>query len=352
MKLRRIVFLFILILTIIPACGTDNPENRIKCLSGAVDIQRCGIDNLGIEQRTCIDTYWSGWSSCEIPECESGKHEVGTCGLDETGTQERSCRDWQWDEWSRCIPLLEQWGFGTVLERERSNSRQYTFYVDQRETGIHWGSNCGPATVTMGAKWSSEEFNQTAIDARGTYLPNGDWWSTKNIRDYLDLYEIPFVQIPKEIIVDAVDLYDDDETFLLREIDGGNSAILCIDMDDQSVNKHFTYNPEPKERVDKFYSNGDGSGHFILVTGYKIVDEITFLEVHDPNSARKVYLDGELKGSYRYYRFSEVASAMDEWWAHAIIIEPKRGGKKSHIDFIRTVSDPETTPEAWGAIGY
>jgi hypothetical protein len=62
----------------------------------------------------------------------------------------------------------------------------------------------------------------------------------------------------------------------------------------------------PEWRKDRFYPVTPLFAHFILLKGYKIVDEITWFEVYDPYSNDQKYLDGSLKGRNRYYRGTEL----------------------------------------------
>ena len=73
--------------------------------------------------------------------------------------------------------------------------------------------------------------------------------------------------------------------------------------------------------TDKFYTaNTKAWGHFIMVRGYKKVDDKYFYEVYDPNSYGKSYPGGYLKGIDRFYRSQDLDSAVSNWWNYAIIV--------------------------------
>ena len=57
---------------------------------------------------------------------------------------------------------LSDWGLGQAVFEYISNSKEYTWYVDQGRTGLHSMVNCGPASVEMGGLWQNEGFDYTA----------------------------------------------------------------------------------------------------------------------------------------------------------------------------------------------
>lgn len=213
---------------------------------------------------------------------------------------------------SHTLPLLNDVrvkGLGLTSTKEVHNDVKNEWYLDQAFSGTHALFNCGPASVTMAIKWADSLFTKTPEDARNRYVPEGGWWYTSDIANYLDDYSINYKYISLTNMNN-----------LIRELDNGHIAILCVDM--------YYFSDEVKDRwhVDKFYqaSNKDW-GHFIVAKGYKIVDGKVWYEVYDPYGFRKTYTDGSPKGKNRYYKSEEVDQSTTIWWNYAIIISKEAG---------------------------
>jgi len=103
---------------------------------------------------------------------------------------------------------------------------------------------------------------------------------------------------------------------MLREqIDRGNIAILCLDV------FYIRFTDIPSYHVNKYYmTTNQGCGHFIVIKGYKVVDNKTYYEVYDPNSWGITYADFTLKGKDRYYLDEDLDIATNIWWNYAIIV--------------------------------
>lgn len=217
------------------------------------------------------------------------------------------------------IPLLTEarsFGLGMKSNQEVDNDAKYDWYIDQMNTGPHSLLNCGPTSVTMAIKWADSLFTGTPQDARGMYHPNGGWWYTNNIIDYLNHHSVNnFV-----VALDGMSV-------VTSEIDKGNIAILCLDM--------YFIRDENKGRwhIDKFYrTDGTGWGHFIVVKGYRVVDNTLFLEAYDPYGFGRAYNDGAPKGKNRYYREAEIEHSTGIWWNYAIIVSRDKGKGVGALD--------------------
>lgn len=214
------------------------------------------------------------------------------------------------------LPVLTEvrrWGLGNILEGEFSNNVDYDWYYDQSGTGPHSDVNCGPTTVTMAIKWFDEQFSKTPEDARKFYKSSGGWWGTSNITGYLDKYSVNN---------STIELNNADS--LIDEIEKGNIIILCLDM------FYIRNSTNDRWRIDKFYSTRDANwGHFIILKGYKLVNNQLFFEVYDSNSFGARYFDRSFKGKDRYYRFSDIDRATNIWWDYAIIVS-KEEFKSTH----------------------
>lgn len=230
------------------------------------------------------------------------------------------------------LMLVEELGLGKNLQNEKSNNVPYEWYIDQGSTGEFSFINCGPSSVTMAIKWADESFSKTTEDARNTYQPTGGWWYTSDIRTYLNDYQIANATVSLNHIMD-----------INQHIDDGNIIILCLDI------FYVREEQNPKHHLDKFYSTASkDAGHFIVVKGYKIVDDNLFYEVYDPWSLGLKYNDGSLKGKDRYYRAEDLNIATQAWWKYAIIVSPK-GISRSGLNKIQGV-DVDKIEDKYGGI--
>lgn len=201
-------------------------------------------------------------------------------------------------------PISKAYGLGNTVTSEVSNNNNYEWYLDQGNSGIYSGVNCGPTSVTMAIKWTSESFDKTPQDARNTYRSTGGWWYTSDIINYLNMYSVSNYTIS----LTTIDL-------LKGKIDNGHIAILCLDMYYVNAQANESYH------VDKFYNaSTQGWGHFIVIKGYWEVDGNTFFEAYDPYDFGITYADNTLKGKNRYYRASNLDEATNRWWDYAIVI--------------------------------
>lgn len=221
------------------------------------------------------------------------------------------------------VPFLSQvraFGLGRELEKEFSNDVGYEWYFDQRYTGEFSSINCGPTSVTIAAKWALKDFSKSPEDARNTYRALGGSWYTSDMVAYLSDHQI------SNHIVELEDMRS-----MITEIDAGNIFILCLDM------FYVSYNPDKNFRFGRFFtSTSSGTGHFIVVKGYKIVDGITYFEVYDPLSNGRRYSDGTPKGKNRYYTSEDLDMATNEWWDYAIVVS-----KNNNASRVRKI-DPST----------
>jgi hypothetical protein len=196
----------------------------------------------------------------------------------------------------------EEWGLGTNVEESVSNNRNYEWYVDQGDTGLYSYGNCGPSSVTMILKWKDKNFNKTAEEARNEYRPEGGYWYPEDIIMYLDDNNV------------SCDLVEGISTEKIKEeVKLGKIILLATDT------SYLTYNKAIDESVGKFYSND--FKHFVIVKGYKIVDNKTYFEVYDPFSIHEQYTDGTRKGKDRYYFAKELVSAAVNYWDNMYVVK-------------------------------
>jgi len=224
------------------------------------------------------------------------------------------------------------WGLGHFINRSLSEDRSYSWYIDQGTSGNFAGNNCGPSSVTMAIRWADSGFNKTAADARQTYQTDGGWWYTTDITSYLNLYGVEF---------GIISLGAEPADFAGRvksQLDRNQIIILCLDMDRVRQSGVDQY------RADKFYATSPGWGHFIVLKGYRQVDQELFFEAYDPYSFGKTNTDHTLKGEDRYYRFEDLAAATQNWWNYAFVIARK--GMPLSTEAKKMSLDPGQVPAA------
>lgn len=209
---------------------------------------------------------------------------------------------------------LEGYGLGKVLQEIKNLDTDYDHYEDQGESGRYKFINCGPAVVTMALKWSDATFKKTTEQAREAIRPAGGWWFTDDIQHYISLHDVHMTYISLDTVFD-LEAYG---TKIKQILDLEYGIILCLDM------YHVTLNPEAQQKVNKFYNTGyDGWGHFIFVKGYKVVDDVLWLQADDSYSLDEKYEDGTYKGKNRYYLAADLKKATDRWWPYAMVVAKK-----------------------------
>ncbi|MDP2813923.1 MAG: hypothetical protein Q8N92_05690 [Erysipelotrichaceae bacterium] len=196
------------------------------------------------------------------------------------------------------------WGLGETITTYKSNDRDYLWYFDQADSGIHSGNNCGPSSIQMVGKRVDKDFKLTAEDIRKDFRPLGGWWYGEDINGSLDKYKIVYQ------VKTIEDKYD-----LMFIIDAGNIAIINNNMD------LITRNPNENQRTNRYYDYV--TGHYFVVKGYLTVDNKTFFEVYDPNNWSATYQDGTPKGQNRYYEAETLLASMLQWYNQAVVIYPK-----------------------------
>ncbi len=225
---------------------------------------------------------------------------------------------------------LENYGLGKWLTSATSLPASSNFYFDQGGTGAYQFINCGPTVATMAIKWSDPAFSLTPLDAREAILPEGGWWYTNNIANYLNSYNIStgYFGMPDTL---------SDEGYAKRIkaiMDNGYAVIFCLDM------YYVAAEPDSAKRVNKFYrTNAADWGHFILGRGYKEVDGKLWIDIYDPYSLGAKYTGtNQLKGESRYYDVAELKKGADIWWKYVMAVAPK-GRTVSAISAVRPQPD-------------
>lgn len=234
------------------------------------------------------------------------------------------------------IPTLsnyQRFGLGASVTKELSNNVDYEWYVDQGNTGEYSLINCGPACTAMVLKWYDQSSPYTTEDLRNKQ-GHDKWWSAGTANDDIDKILIE-TRVPYHYI------YLGDKSDIIAELDKGNIIVICLDI--YYVRQQFL----PEWKIDKFYkTNSNGSGHFIIIKGYKIVDTNYLLEVYDPWSLNAKYSNNEFKGKDRYYRVEDIMTATDKWWKRALVFSQKnkRQTRASNHWIDPTLGESSPTP--------
>jgi hypothetical protein len=236
---------------------------------------------------------------------------------------------YDWDYYQQ-TPYLSAWGLGATLSAYVHNDRPYEWYIDQANTGPDSENNCGPSTVAMAIKWYNPNSTKTAENARNTYPRDHGWWFTSDIINYLNLCSVP----------STTSSFSGTEQLkgLLNE---GNLLILCIST--ESFSQDFT----SEHRVGRFYNYA--SGHFLVVKGWRAIDNSLLFETYDSNNWRMKYANGTPKGRNRHLPASEIATAIPNWWDYVIVVKPPaaptlRSVKSRWINEV----DPGAIEHNWG----
>ena len=200
------------------------------------------------------------------------------------------------------------WALGQFILAEVSNNRSYEWYIDQGTTGEYADVNCGPSSVTMAIQWYDSTFIRTPEDARAEFGPQGSLWYPIYINEYLGQYNVPY--IPLTLGDSAAQTRD----ILKAQLDSGRIVILILNTAPIRI-------ATAAGRADKYYA--DDFGHFLIVKGYKELDDDFFFEVYDPWDFGAAYPDGQLMGKDRYYRSGDIYSACSNWGNQGWAILPK-----------------------------
>lgn len=216
-----------------------------------------------------------------------------------------------WEVTSTNNDYTDSLGLGHFLQQTASNDCSYPWYMDQAYTGPFSYYNCGPTCVTMACKWSDSAFAKTPEDARNAYRPEGGDWYPDDITFYLRDSHVPNSTLALPATAEGM------MQTLKRQVDLHQIAILLLDM------HYVRFANNVRSHADNFYATNDTTGHFIIIKGYKQVDDEMFFEVYDPGSMTKTYEDGSLVGKDRYYRSEDLFEATKNYWPKAFIVAKK-----------------------------
>jgi len=182
-------------------------------------------------------------------------------------------------------------------------NRDFDWYINQLGTGTDEYINCGPASAVMAALWYFYgDFHVSVEETRNTVpeILNQHWF-------YRDI--VAFLQDHNVDI--TISFYATLEN-MINWLNEGRIIIANIRAGDIS-------HGDRGSGIGRFYSfNG---GHFVILKGFYVVDDVLYFEVYDPLTMNDFYDDGYPMGKNRLYRADEVAWSVDSWGeGQAIII--------------------------------
>lgn len=314
-QLNKLITLFIVSVLALSACSDDD-YSIVPDFEIAKEIDRVYLTNTSIDEGHGSVSWHSSAPDVKIehvsaniycfmlPERETPEDVNITMKVRAGDTKKEITKTITLNRLEPC----QKYGLGYSLTKEVSNNVDYEWYVDQGDSGPHSLINCGPACAEMVLRWVYPSYSTTAEELR-EQSGHANWWNTGGSGGDIDY-------VFKKEGVQYGYIYMNSIADLISELDKGNIAILALDI--FYVRSSFI----PEWTIDKPYKTSSAnSGHFIVAKGYKIVDDEYLIEVYDPWSLGKKYINGQLIGKDRYYRAQDVAIAtIDRWWTYALIV--------------------------------
>lgn len=203
-------------------------------------------------------------------------------------------------------PLFPKWGLGQKQTESVSNDRNYDWYIDQTNTGKYSTTNCGPTAAIMAIKWVNKDFSKNVAETRAEFNKR---YGTTSGWDDIDLE-----RCLRENGIRCSAEFETSEKGLKEYIKKGYIAIVNVDM------QYFTKQNDPEKRVGRIVGSGQAY-HYMLIKGYKVVDNKLYFEAYDPDSNGLKYIDGSYKGKDRYYLGSELVTAINKYKSSFILID-------------------------------
>ena len=188
------------------------------------------------------------------------------------------------------------WGLGTNVTEAVSNNRDYDWYVDQFNTGKSNYVNCGPTSIEMAMRWVKKDPCITAEEIRNKYLQEESFGMKLDTMAYCLTDNNITNRYLRDISADG----------FKNELNAGNIIIVGISTG------YISYNMVNEERVGRYF-DGDGP-HYVVIKGYKVVDDKLYFETYDPFSWNTKYIDGTYIGKDRYYSADELVEAAKDYF--------------------------------------
>ena len=208
-----------------------------------------------------------------------------------------------------------RYGMGNFLTRWWSNNGTNPdgFYVQQQHTGEYSDVNCGPTCAVMALKWRFPDYKGSVEEARNTAvyseIDGSTWWYPRDVFNCLvrngadNVYYWNFWGANYDGFINTV----------CNLLEGGNLCIVCLN--NGNIKEQMALKKE--YHTNRYYTGG--SGHYLLIKGYRVVNGTLWFEVHDPWGMDMKYSDGTYYGANRYYRGYEVATTID-WNIWTVVV--------------------------------
>jgi len=170
-----------------------------------------------------------------------------------------------------------------------------------------WGdlSNCGPIAALMVSKFTQGKMpkNNLRSNIRKVRqsvqrdIESNRWWRMSDIKSYFSLKNIKYTSER----ADRNDLYDTSN--ITDHLDNNDVVIVNVNMNNLSMGRkigkpYFTF-PIP-----------GGWGHYLVIVGYKYIDDKLVYEVHDSYSK---------KGKNRAYYAKDIVSAIKRYNPEVVV---------------------------------
>jgi len=194
-----------------------------------------------------------------------------------------------------------------------SIDRDFDWYINQLGTGADEYINCGPASAVMAALWYFHgDFDKSVEETRNSApaILNQHWF----YRDIVAFFQEHGVSFT---LAHSVDL-----DYMVSWLEEGRIIIANIRAGDISRGDY-------ESGYDRFYSFE--GGHFVILIGYYVVDDVGYFAVYDPFTMHDYYDDGFPMGKNRWYRADEVVWSVDSWGDGQVIIVNNPGQPPTKI---------------------
>lgn len=216
----------------------------------------------------------------------------------------------RWVVWSTNNNYSYSWGLGNFVKQSLSNDRSYKWYYNQSGTGPYSDINCGPTCTAMAMKWADSTDTGTPQQVRDYYPQNTGEWGLHAIGDYLADHNFPHYEVT------LGDSAEKTKQVLKAELDKGHILILLLSMSNLRPYNGASYDP----RVDRYYP--EGFNHFLVVYGYKEVDDEFYFQTNDPWGAY-TNKDGTLKEIGHFYRYEDIWAGCFDLGNTALVLSKK-----------------------------
>lgn len=160
------------------------------------------------------------------------------------------------------------------------------YFINQSQTGTYSDTNCGPTSLGMVFNYINYPYTSVS-QLRYWIRPYSGWVYTDEIEEYLLINDIPY----------SVE-YIQSEQDLIRILCNGGIIMSCLNI------SYVSY--ASSNLIGRSYVNG--TGHYIVISGYYKDDTNCYFEVLDPSNKE-----------VRYYNGDELIKAITSWWPYSII---------------------------------